>query len=1080
MEFLKKCVSCLAVLSIILCQKEVFACTDNEISFEKVNYCITRIGFGHGGIPLPCRQNDEFTCKITRICVLRSSVMDGKHDCNTTLVDDRSDEEERLNECNLSEFRCSSGRCIPREWIQDNKTDCPDREDQNITLPECRKDTEFLCESSGRCILRHRIRDGVDDCGDGADETAQLDCLADVEFKCVVGGRCIPRSWRNNQVVDCLDESDEDLPGSVNGTCTDAEFTCFNGRRCIPKSYLCDGIDHCGDCSDEIESCTDPVMLRCPQTSGQRCILWSSTCLGSTDCPTGPDDVTSLTGFKCYRENDKYCNLPQFAVRDPVPSCLFEEDVCYVNGSFRCAKCLDEVTVVSSKQICDGVVDCPDLSDECLCSEKVTTSNISREICQSVRYDVMTRTGSTLCDIGEVFCADDKLCINKGQVCDGVIDCPISRLDESACGKKRERILNSNSGEKMFQCNLLPDIIFDHTSDDWFLALFLRENFVPYATRCDGIIECYAYEDECSEKANCSFKPPQCDKITLTMMGQTPRTSSFPSEKYHVPHRACGMFDMPSRRVCDGISTCSNGEDEIYCSHRFFCDAGSIGYYGEAKKIVNIPLSLYCDGISHCVDEKDEANCTSETHFYCESGDPLFVPVRKVLDGISDCKDQSDECPSDILKDSAISSRFQLITSVPLRIIIWIMTTLALVCNVAVFSRTMRKLVSDAEGSHGTSPSSLSTINNILILNLSFADFLMGLVLLIIIAHSVAFSGRYCFEDKAWRSSATCTAIGVFSVVSSEASLLTLVGITSFRLYTIYRPYVAKDARKRFILIWLIFVWFFAFLVALLPLAASQSSNMISEMWIWGNNTYFPSDRITLFELQVFSRRSSVLGGLNETLHATEDWYFLEEFLRTTFPSHAPLIRGYFGYYSASGLCMPRFYKLRGDLTTLNALSITIISINFIAIVYIASAYAAIYVRTNLQKKSKAIERDDRTKRFNKLHQKFAVIVTTNFCCWLPICIMTFVSLSGTELDPIAYAVSAIILLPINSSVNPLIYSDVFPFMWKKGKKQFNRIRNMLTSQTKPKETLEFESNSVNNKACFKTKGWDRQTTTTM
>jgi len=38
----------------------------------------------------------------------------------------------------------------------------------------------------------------------------------------------------------------------------------------------------------------------------------------------------------------------------------------YINE--RCFRCLDDSFVVSSKKVCDGIFDCKDLSDECLCA----------------------------------------------------------------------------------------------------------------------------------------------------------------------------------------------------------------------------------------------------------------------------------------------------------------------------------------------------------------------------------------------------------------------------------------------------------------------------------------------------------------------------------------------------------------------------------------------------------------------------------------------------------------------------------------------------------------------------------------
>lgn len=56
---------------------------------------------------------------------------------------------------------------------------------------------------------------------------------------------------------------------------------------------------------------------------------------------------------------------------------------------------------------CDGVADCPDLSDETTCSH---------------------------CSNGHLLCTASKACIHPSSVCDGVRDCP-DGSDERLCCK---------------------------------------------------------------------------------------------------------------------------------------------------------------------------------------------------------------------------------------------------------------------------------------------------------------------------------------------------------------------------------------------------------------------------------------------------------------------------------------------------------------------------------------------------------------------------------------------------------------------------------------------------------------------
>ena len=59
------------------------------------------------------------------------------------------------------------------------------------------------------------------------------------------------------------------------------------------------------------------------------------------------------------------------------------------------------------------------------------------------------------------------------------------------------------------------------------------------------------------------------------------------------------------------------------------------------------------------------------------------------------------------------------------------------------------------------------------------------------------------------------------------------------------------------------------------------------------------------------------------------------------------------------------------------------------------------------------------------MQKKIYRLMATDFCCWIPITIMVFINFSGIPVSDIAYVISAIILLPINSALNPILYSGI-------------------------------------------------------
>ena len=67
------------------------------------------------------------------------------------------------------------------------------------------------------------------------------------------------------------------------------------------------------------------------------------------------------------------------------------------------------------------------------------------------------------------------------------------------------------------------------------------------------------------------------------------------------------------------------------------------------------------------------------------------------------------------------------------------------------------------------------------------------------------------------------------------------------------------------------------------------------------------------------------------------------------------------------------------------------------------------------------------------LAKRMMFIILTDFACWFPVIVISILALTGNLYDPSkqVYAWIAVFVLPINSSINPLLYTFSTPYVRK-------------------------------------------------
>ena len=357
-----------------------------------------------------------------------------------------------------------------------------------MSKSSCDPDTEFECTSGGlKCILRSSVNDHTKDCSDGSDENVMhFDCF-EYELSCVtyalqsyedldnsdldislenVGitenraniNRCISYEMVRNSRQDCSRSNDETF---FIQDCTHYQlFLCLDQSRCLPKRLQCNGVINCIDGSDEIEGCkinttVGRYSLSLNKTgallSDLSNILVIFTNESFSDILNVDKSEILKRSKRFYQNNNFGLKCKTFIHNDyfednlltplfntvPQPSqklsnktfCANEEDKCLDKlGKFNCFRCFNKAIILKS-QVCDGIIDCRDLSDECACEKSKVKQlcdvfyNNNRLYRKQIEFDTICDLHFDLPDgIDEKFCNIKILFYNYDHFSDNFIE----------------------------------------------------------------------------------------------------------------------------------------------------------------------------------------------------------------------------------------------------------------------------------------------------------------------------------------------------------------------------------------------------------------------------------------------------------------------------------------------------------------------------------------------------------------------------------------------------------------------------------------------------------------------------------
>ena len=775
-------------------------------------------------------------------------------------------------------------------------------------------------------------------------------------------------------------------------------------------------------------------------------ILFTDKCDQNIECIDTSDEV----GCSCNKDQFK-C---KYYDNDPV-TC--EKD--YFGNIIGC---------IPINQYQDDIVQCPDGSDESQfktfvqCDRNHIIVSRSLNITEHSNTNISFNNNSTCYHVSSLTCstndcdASDSICISSVSIdstgqCNRIFQCDDGSLGLAFqfCNNKLD--CPDNSDEKHnnpgFKCvgfesqktcvlpqrNLYDDVAqcsdeSDLCRNNSCFECFDRRLLISSKQVCDGVFDCYDWSDECLCEINfdkhlCSarfqsndFVKLGCEENQNSSVNDNIEFSSF--DNVNIDEKSSKKFCQTrfdnnfEATLCDGRPECRDFSDECDCENPpEFCN--------DACHDILLVGDRYCDGIedefykiinkSNCPKGFDEIHCPKR--FKCKNGNKVSVDINKKCNGKKDCDDNSDEKHCVYVREQLFSSEQEMIASPVLKACFWIMGVAAICGNLLVFFYTIRFL-------QQTKLNKSNLNHKIIILNIAVADFIIGIYLLTIAIYSAYFSGYYNKVDYEWRSSLRCSIIGSLAVMSSQASCLLMVMLTAFRLRTIYKPFSSLSSTyKNKIGLALVFLWLISFTIAVFPVFPFASYYFVHSAKIFNRFSQF--DEWDTTKISKFACRLSNLINISAQ-NNDSNFDLTQEFFQNKFPEYS--LDVLFGYYGQTSVCMPRFFLVRGE----NAweYSFAVICINFVCFLIIAISYIVIYILSTKRKYEKSNQQ--RQKKNATTQKRICRIIISDFLCWIPICITAFVKFSGVYVDDVVYVVSAGLLLPINSVLNPFLYSSLY------------------------------------------------------
>jgi hypothetical protein len=310
----------------------------------------------------------------------------------------------------------------------------------------------------------------------------------------------------------------------------------------------------------------------------------------------------------------------------------------------------------------------------------------------------------------------------------------------------------------------------------------------------------------------------------------------------------------------------------------------------------------------------------------------------------------------------------------------------------------------------------------------------MGLYLCSVVVAAIVlrFKGDYCLIEQKWRGSGFCSSLGVLFSFSSHGSLMVVACVSVVRCITCTAS-LGTEVKKTSVF-FASGIMFLTNLVhsifPLLPFAIIQDF-FRTEIFFTNvdENPFFNKNPVNFSHLEkIYRSKYQKEGSIHTALFGLRNVTSKPEMFDTM----------EIGYYGNTGLCVNNIFKVQDSYKAykLSYCISLVVLLTIVIFTYFRIVRADRKSKARLAAAATGEKNNAQDNNSNALTLKVALMIGTQIIGWIPLIVTTvyFQYMSDNHVPPLIFEVFALVVIPINSFLNPVfnseLYKKVIGFLW--------------------------------------------------